>query len=156
MTTKAEAAEALYRAAVELRHNTASEAHRYRGWFALNEALNAYRDSTPTPLPAEVARVLEAAARWHYAAQGGPALVAHGELQDAIEAYCERVQYAQPEPLSTRLARLKPGSVVLDCDRDEVTVEANYPHYQELAGRWAGSLEIYAYDSITAIRREVS
>ena len=128
MPTRDEAAEALYRAGEEYRSswvsnftgssNVAIALHQF--WAALDT----YRDATPTPLPAEVAWVLEAAARWYYAPNGNSALAAHDEMRDAIKAYCERVQFAQPEPLSTRLARLGKGAVV----RTE-----RVPHFDVLA-----------------------
>ena len=137
MMTRDEAAEALYRAAVELRHNTASEAHRYRGWFALNEALDAYRDSTPTPLPAEVARVVEAGVTWWRAPRGAVEPV--NELRNAVDAYVA----AQPDPLPARLARLRPGPDVMvesisDLMRMRWIVFGNFPERQCLCVEAAG------------------
>lgn len=110
MPTRTEAAQALYEAAKGVGMNWRAGAPE--GLDALGIAITRYEDATPDALPAEVARVVEAAARWHYAPEGGPALAAHCEMRDAIKAYCERVQFAQPDPLPARLARLKPGSVV--------------------------------------------
>ncbi len=118
MPTRDEAAEALYRAARPFRAFVdaiydSGDIDRMRARLA--EALDAYSASppfaTPSPLPAEVARVLVAAMRFVPLGQTKPAFA---ELRDAVDAYRDYLDaLPQPEPLSARLAKLKAGSVVV-------------------------------------------
>lgn len=141
MPTRTEAAEALYRAAmdymgVQITSPSLDVAERRK---ALDGALVGYQRATPTPLPAEVARVLEAAEaferRWI-----GPVLfsdcVSEGrDVVEAIRAY----RSTQPEPLSARLARLRPGSVVrsmYEGDPNKYTVLANHPQSKTIFVTW--------------------
>ena len=112
MPTRTEAMQALYDAAddlyVEVGNNPLARVN-HGIHEALGRALDAYSTSTPDPLPAEVQRVVEAAVSWWEATRDdyfSDSLCR--ELRLAVRAY----RSTQPEPLSARLARLKPGSVV--------------------------------------------
>lgn len=135
MPTRDEAAEALYRAVVHIEDGRPGSAFIARVSKAI-DAANAYRDSTPDPLPAEVQRVLEAAGHViHTTRVNHPdAADAWDDLESAVDAY----RSTQPEPLSARLARLKPGWVVMCGGRgpDPVSVLGIDEHTGRFFGRW--------------------
>lgn len=115
--TRDQAAEALYRAGKKAHHHAGKLASRefpHTDWDELGEALAAYDRATPSPLPAGVARGLEAALDFRRHLPGGEAKSADGYCvaRDIFARAVDAYRSSQPEPLSARLARLKPGSVV--------------------------------------------
>jgi hypothetical protein len=122
---------------------------------ALDDAVRAYRDATPDPLPAEVQRVVEAAVSWWEATRDdyfSDSLCR--ELRLAVRAY----RSTQPEPLSARLARLGKGARVGTKGGSTGTVEANAPQHERLwliiDGNERYPMATYSYDEITAILSE--
>lgn len=162
MPTRTEAAEALYRAAItaapKITDDWASSETRRAISRHLTEAADAYSTSTPDPLPAEVQRVVEAADR--YVEKWGKHPVdnddAWAELVSAVVAR----RSTQPEPLSARLARLKPGSVVEDDEGDAIAVLAVDEPTRRLFGAWTGKhskercTALFHFDRIVSILSE--
>ena len=118
-------------------------------------ALDAYSTATPDALPAEVARVVEAAEKWWDATREDFfADEVRRELRLAVRAY----RSSQPDPLPARLARLRPGSVVELARAPHATVIANHPATETLFIEWKWNGEIKSnaavYSSIRAILSE--
>ena len=159
MPTHAEAAEALYRAAMSASNaymgNHASHHETAQRMRTLVDAVNAYRDSTPDApsLPPEVQRVLEAAMNVNDGTSRYIDDAALFDLTRAVDAY----RSTQPEPLSARLARLGKGARVRLKHGSDGTVEANAPQHESL---WVAldditdSLLTYSYSQVDTILSE--
>ncbi len=156
MPTRTEAAEALYEASVEVQKARSNLHQMGRSLDALLGAARAYSTSTPDPLPAEVQRVLEAADKYErtFGRLYDDDILAEEAcpLVDAIRAYRSN---PDPEPLSARLARLRPGSVVR-AEHGEYRIVANDPDVEMLWVRLpdANGNGGFFYENITAILSE--
>lgn len=159
MPTKSEAAEALYRAAVNWSNERANHCVSALTAVWLDTAIAVYSTATPDAVPPEVQRVVEAAEAfvafcWTDDEPLSSAAPRSNELVAAVRAY----RSSQPEPLSARLAKLKPGSVV-EIFGEHFVVCVNDVHIEYLIVRRdeAGCpprAAAYNYRHITAIISE--
>ena len=139
VTTRTEAAERLYEAALNWRREQWPGIDQGKGvpvFFPasaeLLAALDAYSTATPDALPAEVARVVEAAVK--YTEKWSGIAVDNDDewagLVSAIRAY----RSSQPDPLPARLARLPEGAAVKLKNGSRMYVRFNMPSRQKFFG----------------------
>lgn len=151
MPTKSEAAEALYRAA----QGVAAEIARpiSAAQFSLLLAIDGVKTATPDALPAEVQRVVEAADAWERE-WGGLAMRSQQPHAVAVAEAVRAYRSSQPEPLSARLARLKPGSVVEVGEPYVWTMIGNDAETRSVWLKRNGATRTVNYQYVTAIISE--